>query len=123
MRTFKDYRGRSWFDILPHLDGQIDITVNYPGTIRAFHCHHVKTEYMFVVRGEFKFVLSDPLETIYASAGDVVEITPRRWHGYQYLGSDEGIVMEYGTHKHDLTSPDDDRLPYQQFDDWTKEWK
>ena len=123
MRMFKDTRGRSWFDIVKEMDGQVDITVSYPGTIRAFHYHEEKTEWMFVARGHYKFVLSDPLETVYLSQGEVITISPRRWHGYQNIGTDEGIVMEIADRKHNVDSPDDFRKPYDEFDKWQKEKK
>src|SRR3990167_6109889 len=123
MRTFKDTRGRSWFDIVKEMEGQVDITVSYPGTILAFHYHEAKTEWMFVVQGHYKFVLTDPLETVYLSQGEVIKIDPRRWHGYQNIGTDEGIVMEIADRKHNVDSPDDFRKPYNEFDKWEKEKK
>ena len=67
MRKFKDTRGKSWYDIVKPMKGQIDVTINYPETIRAFHYHATKTEWMFVVEGEFKFVLTNPDEITYLS--------------------------------------------------------
>lgn len=123
MRNFKDTRGKSWYDIVETMDGQIDITHNYPGTIRAFHWHEKKTEWMFVIKGEVKFVLTDPKEIIYASEGEMVKIEPTRWHGYQALGEKEAIVLEYADKKHDLQNPDDERKPFNEFDLWEKEYK
>ena len=123
MRTFKDTRGRSWFDIVPEMVGQIDITANYPGTIRGFHSHDFKTEWFFAITGNFKLVLTDPDEIIYMSAGDCVRIEPGRWHGYQVLGIEESIMLEYSTHKHNLKNPDDKKKPYNAFDKWEKEKK
>jgi dTDP-4-dehydrorhamnose 3,5-epimerase-like enzyme len=123
MRSFRDTRGKSWYDIVPEMDGQIDITVNYPDTIRAFHWHDQKTEWMFVVTGEVKFVLTDPYEEVFCSQGDVVKIDPKRWHGYQALGNAPAIVMEYGNKKHDLKNPDDKREEWNKFHAWTKERK
>lgn len=123
MRIFKDTRGKSWFDIVPEMDWQVDVTVSYPGTVRAFHHHYGKTEWMFVVVGEFKFVLTDPDETVFLSQGEVVRIDPERWHGYQALGDQPGIMMEISTAKHDLANPDDQRKPWDTFDDWEKERK
>lgn len=120
MRQFKDTRGKSWFDVFP-IKEQIDITHNYKGTIRAFHRHQKKEEWMFVILGEFKFVLTNPLEIIYASQGETIKIGPNRWHGYQALT--EGIVMEYGTEKHDLENPDDEREVWDKFNNWEKEKK
>ena len=105
------------------MKGQIDVTTNYPGTIRAFHYHDIKTEWMFCVVGEFKFVLTDPEEVIFMSQGDVVKVDPKRWHGYQALGEERAIMLEYSTHKHDLKNPDDKRKPYDAFDKWEKEKK
>jgi dTDP-4-dehydrorhamnose 3,5-epimerase len=124
MRNFKDTRGKSWYDLVPEMDGQIDITVNYPGTIRAFHWHDKKIEWMFIVEGEVKFVLTDPMETIYATQGDCVKIEPHRWHGYQALGDKQVIVLEYADKKHDVENPDDERKPYNSFgEEWKKEKK
>lgn len=122
MRTFKDTRGKSWYDIIEEMPGQIDITVNYPGTIRAFHWHDKKIEWMFVIKGEVKFVLTDPQETIFASQGEMVKIEPHRWHGYQAL-QQEAIVLEYSDKKHDVTNPDDERKPFYTYDLWQKESK
>lgn len=123
MRQFKDTRGRSSFDIVPEAEWQMDSTVSYPGTIRAFHYHDHKTEWMFVAKGHYKFVLTDPLEVSYLSEGDVIKITPGRWHGYQNIGTEEGIVIEVANKKHSLENPDDQRMPYDQFDSWLKEKK
>lgn len=123
MRSFKDTRGRSWFDIVGEMVGQVDMTVNYPGTIRGFHSHDFKTEWFFAVTGEFKLVMTDPEETVYMSQGDVVRIDPRRWHGYQVLGEKEAIMLEYSTQKHNLKNPDDKRKPFDAFNKWEKERK
>jgi dTDP-4-dehydrorhamnose 3,5-epimerase len=131
MRTFKDTRGKCNYDIIPELEGQLDIAHNYPGTIRAFHCHMDKTEWMYVVSGEFKFVLQgDEIDTepegkeiIYLSAGEKIQINPFVWHGYQVVGNEPGIIIEYATKKHDMKDPDDQRKPYDEYDDWKKEKK
>ena len=123
MRTFKDTRGRSWFDIVNKSPYQVDITYSYPDTIRAFHYHKKKTEWMFIVKGHFKFVLTNPKEVLFLSEGDVVEIKPKRWHGYQNVGWQDGIVMEVADQRHNLKNPDDYRKPYNAFDKWEKERK
>lgn len=123
MRTVKDTRGRSWFDLVPEMEYQVDSTVSYPNTIRAFHYHDFKTEWMFVVQGHYKFVLTNPLEVVYLSQGEVIKIIPGRWHGYQNIGTEEGIVIEIADKKHNLKNPDDKRKPYDEFDKWEKEKK
>lgn len=122
MRLFKDTRGKSWFDIIEDLPGQIDVTISYPGTIRGFHLHKEKVEYLYAIEGEFKVVLTDPNEVVYLSQGEKIRIEPGRWHGYQVL-DEKGIMMEYATHKHNVENPDDFRKPWDEFDHWEKEKK
>jgi dTDP-4-dehydrorhamnose 3,5-epimerase len=123
MRKFKDTRGRSWFDIVSEMDYQVDITYSYPGTVRAFHYHKKKIEWMFVIKGHYKFVLTNPKEILYLSEGEIIKINPKRWHGYQNLGTEEGLVMEIANKKHDVKNPDDYRKPYNKYDKWEKELK
>jgi dTDP-4-dehydrorhamnose 3,5-epimerase-like enzyme len=123
MRVNKDTRGKSYFDIFAAQKGQTDLSYNHPGTIRAFHQHQYKEEYWLCVKGEFKVVLSDPIETIYLSPGELCEIKRGRWHGFQVLGSTEGIMVEHTTAKHDMDNLDDYRKPYDAFDNWEIERK
>ena len=124
MRTFKDTRGKAWFDIVPEMENyQIDLTTNYPDIVRAFHHHNHKTEWFFAASGEFKLVLTNPLETIYMSQGDVVRIDPGRWHGYQCLGLQPAIMLEVSSAKYDLEDPDDQKCPWNTHDGWEVERK
>jgi dTDP-4-dehydrorhamnose 3,5-epimerase-like enzyme len=123
MRINKDTRGRSSFDVFSIQNGQTDLSYNYPGVIRGFHQHLEKDEYWLCVSGNFKVVLSDPLEIIYLSPGEIAEINRGRWHGFQVLGQTEGIMIEYTTSKHDINNPDDYRKPYDEFDTWEIEKK
>lgn len=123
MRQSRDTRGRSWFDLVPEMKWQVDSTVSYPGTIRAFHYHDHKTEWMFVAKGNYKFVLTHPIKIVYLSEGEIIRIDPKRWHGYQNVGNEEGIVIEVADKKHSLENPDDKRMPYDKFDTWEKERK
>jgi dTDP-4-dehydrorhamnose 3,5-epimerase len=128
MRIFKDTRGKSWFDIIGET-GQVDITITYPEAIRAFHYHERKYEIFFVIEGEYKIVVYDTQASIkkktvtYLSQGDSIRIEPYTWHGYQVLGEKRGIIMEYSSERHNLNNPDDQRKPYNEFDNWEKEKK
>lgn len=120
MRTFKDTRGRSWFDLVSEIPWQVDMTVSYPGTIRAFHLHKEKIEWLFVARGQFQFILTDPQEEVFLSEGEMIAVTPGRWHGYKNIGETEGIVIEIADQKHSLEVPDDYREQWNKFADWEK---
>ena len=123
MRINSDTRGKGFYDIFPKQDGQTDISFSYPGAIRAFHCHKIKTEWFFCAGGVIELVLTDPFEKIYMEKGDMVEITPGRWHGFRILGDELGVMLEYSSHKFDLKDPDDLRKPFNEFHNWEIEKK
>lgn len=123
MRTNKDTRGQSHFDVFEKQEGQTDVSYNFPEVIRAFHLHKKKDEWWFCIKGKFKVVLNNPLETHYLSSGDKIFIAKDRWHGFQVLGSEPAIMLEYCDKKHDLENPDDCRKPYNEFDGWEIERK
>lgn len=123
MRIHKDTRGKGFYDIFPSQPGQTDISFSYPGTIRAFHCHKIKTEWFFCAGGIIELVLTDPFEIIYMEKGDMVEIKFGRWHGFRILGDEIGVMLEYSDHKFDLNDPDDLRAPYNKYHDWKIEKK
>ena len=121
MKTFKDTRGKSFFDIIPDGSSQINISYNYPGTIKAFHLHKKQTDYFFCISGEIKLVLTNPEEVFYMSQGDIQEIKPNRWHGFQVLGQEVAIMLEYATQKY--APADEEREFWQKFDIWDIEKK
>ena len=123
MRINKDTRGKGFYDIFPKQDGQTDISFSYPGAIRAFHCHKVKTEWFFCAGGIIELVLTDPFEIHYMEKGDMIEIAPHRWHGFRILGDELGVMLEYSSHKFDLEDPDDLRAPFDKYHDWKIERK
>ena len=123
MRINKDTRGKGFYDIFPKQVGQTDVSFSYPGTIRAFHMHRIKTEWFFCGGGIIQLVLTDPFEVIYMEKGDVVEIIPNRWHGFKILGDELGVMLEYSNEKFDLKDPDDLRKPFDKFYKWETERK
>lgn len=57
MRTFKDDRSRSYCDVFPAVTpGDINISVMYPGTIKAFHRHKKQTDHWFLAKGNVRVV-------------------------------------------------------------------
>ena len=122
MRVNRDTRGRSYYNIVDQV-GQTDVSINYPGVIRAFHQHLQKEEIWFFIQGHFKVVLTDPLEVLYLGEGEQVLIERGRWHGFQVLGHEMGIMIEYSKEKFNVETPDDFRKPYDEFDKWEIEKK
>lgn len=58
MRKFKDDRNRAYNDIFPEIGkGDVNISVLYPGTIKAFHRHQKQDDYWFVIKGNIRAVM------------------------------------------------------------------
>lgn len=123
MRKFKDDRNRAYNDIVPGLQGDINVSVMYPGTIKAFHRHALQDDYWFIARGNARAVLQDPLKAVpeihYLSEGDLLHIPAGVWHGIQVLGQEETILMYYITNHYNPSTPDEERAPWDAFFDWT----
>ncbi len=121
MNIFKDDRGKSWFDIFPELNinGQVNFNISYPGTIKAFHRHKNQTDYFFCLEGEMRLVLVDSdTRIIYLSQGDLVQVDPGTWHGFQVLGNQPCKMLYYCTNKYNSEEPDEERAEWNEFFDW-----
>lgn len=149
MRKFKDDRNRAYNDITTFgtsrdegLAGDINVSVMYPGTIKAFHKHEKQDDYWFIAKGNARAVLIEEDEfgqfddlwtnhdfssieengyrrTIhYLSEGDCLFIPSLVWHGIQVLGQEETILVYYITNHYNESVPDEIRAPYDQFFDW-----
>lgn len=70
MRKFKDDRGRSYCDIFPEIGkGDINVSIVYPGTIKAFHRHAYQDDYWFVISGHLRAVLSKVVLSVTQQVG------------------------------------------------------
>ncbi len=127
---FKDARGRGKYGLFSDLvDGQINISYSYPGTIRAFHRHEKQWDNWLVVKGNLEVVLyTEPpmfyselekLELHYLSEGDdVLKIPPSVWHGFRVLGNEEAVLLYYVTNKYNPANPDEEREKWNAFYNW-----
>lgn len=58
MRKFKDDRNRAYNDVFPQIGtGDVNVSVLYPGTIKAFHRHQKQDDYWFIAKGNIRAVL------------------------------------------------------------------
>lgn len=113
MRVHQDDRGFRYCDIFDAMtEGDINITVLYPGELTAWHRHQNQTDYMFVVRGALKVGLcAEPDQDImwhYLSERDdrVLHIPAGVWHGTYNFTNEETILIYFITQKYD---PSDER--------------
>lgn len=130
---FKDARGRGSYDVFPGIEnGQINVSITYPGVVRAFHRHWFQEDNWHIVSGQFEVVLvtevdpvigDDKIEVLYLGPGEGVTIPRFVWHGFRVLGTEPGILLYYVTNKFDPDKPDEERVPWDNFYAWETEFK
>lgn len=124
MRSFKDDRGISYNDVFPSVNnGDINISIVYPWTIKAFHRHKLQDDHWMVIKGNIKVALFDEalggiLNIHYLSEGEFLHIPKEVWHGLQVLGNEEVIMIYHITEKYNEDNPDEERAPWNKFYNW-----
>lgn len=128
---FKDDRGKGIYDIFKSIpQGQVNLSITYPGVIRAFHMHHKQTDNWYLVSGDIEVGLqsediNEPIQFEYLSGGEdrVLSIPPGIWHGFKVLGNQPAILLYYVTEKFNPTATDEERVEWNAFTDWETEFK
>ena len=103
--------------------GQLYVSLNYPGVVRAWHYHKEQDDFWAVVKGMAKAVLYDSREDS-PTRGEVQEIflgeqnmillkIPKGViHGYKTIGTEPSLLVNLPTEPYNTAEPDEYRLPY-----------
>lgn len=128
LKVIPDERGRL-MEILRNDDecfekfGQVYMTTNYPGVIKAWHYHKIQTDNVTCVHGMLKVVLFDDRENS-STKGELNEffigehnpmlitIPAGIYHGWKNIGEHEAIAVSAPTETYNYTEPDEYRLPF-----------
>jgi dTDP-4-dehydrorhamnose 3,5-epimerase len=127
LKTIPDERGRL-MEILRSDDdafekfGQVYVTTNYPGVVKAWHYHEKQTDNVCCVKGMIKIALYDPRSQS-ATVGKIneffigdhnpllISIPPGIFHGWKCVSESESLVVNIPTEAYDYENPDEYRLP------------
>jgi len=102
--------------------GQVYLTTNYPGVVKAWHFHKNQTDYICCLKGSVKVVLYDARsgstsykEIMELFIGDfnpaLIAIPPGVYHGWKCVSSEESLIVSVPTEPYDYQHPDEYRLP------------
>ena len=103
--------------------GQLYMTTNYPGVIKAWHFHKNQIDYVACVKGMIKLVMFDSRADS-PTKGEVnelfigehnpmlVRIPNNVYHGWKCISETESMVVNCPTELYDYKAPDEERLPY-----------
>lgn len=128
LRVVPDERGRL-MEIMRRDDelftqfGQVYMTTNYPGVIKAWHYHKNQIDNVACVKGMIKLVMYDSRDDS-PTKGEVnelfigdnnpmlVQIPNNVYHGWKCVSETESVVVNCPTELYDYKNPDEYRLPY-----------
>lgn len=98
---------------------QANLSVSFPGMIRAWHRHQRgQVDYFVVLQGAIKICayddLSGEINEIISSEDkiQVVRIPGHYWHGFKSIGDKKAIVMYFVNRLYDYKNPDEERRPW-----------
>ncbi len=127
LRRFADERGffselirADWDDLLRGDEFvQANLSITYPGVVRAWHRHlRGQVDYFVVVRGAAKICAYDDesgeLDEIVSTGENlqVVRIPGKYWHGFKALGTEPVWLIYFVTRLYDYDNPDEERRPW-----------
>jgi dTDP-4-dehydrorhamnose 3,5-epimerase len=98
---------------------QANLSVSYPGVIRAWHRHdRGQVDYFVVLNGAIKICAYDQatqeLNQIISSGErlQMVRIPGFYWHGFKNIGDKTCTVVYFVNRMYDYESPDEERRPW-----------
>jgi dTDP-4-dehydrorhamnose 3,5-epimerase len=117
---FSEVFRKDWKDLI-HDDDivQANLSVSYPGMIRAWHRHkRGQVDYFLVLQGAIKICAYDEekgeLNEIVSSQErlQMVRIPGHYWHGFKNVGDVRSVVIYFVNRLYDYNSPDEERRPW-----------
>lgn len=98
---------------------QANLSVSYPGMIRAWHRHHRgQVDYFLVLEGALKICAyngeSQELNEIVSSNErlQLVRIPGYYWHGFKNVGPETAYAIYFVNRMYDYKLPDEERRPW-----------
>ncbi len=125
LKRFADERGffteimRKNWEIFEDEVVQVNLSITYPGIVRAWHKHERgQVDYFVCTRGAIKICAYDDetreLDEI-VSAGDnpqIVRIPGHYWHGFKVVGNEPAYLVYFVNRLYDYEEPDEVRRPW-----------
>jgi len=109
-----------WKDILGEDEiVQANLSITYPGIIRAWHKHEKgQVDYFIVIKGALKICAFDDntkeLDEIISTGENlqVVRIPGKYWHGFKVIGYEPAMLIYFVNKLYDYNNPDEIRRPW-----------
>lgn len=123
--SFTEILRSDWKDLIgDDIIEQTNLSISFPGTIRAWHKHERgQVDYFFVIKGSVKICVYDDNPHA-ATCGQIDEIVlsgevPKLvrvpgfyWHGTKTIGNEISFVVYFVNRLYDYSNPDELRRPW-----------
>jgi dTDP-4-dehydrorhamnose 3,5-epimerase-like enzyme len=101
---YNDYRANRFFDLYPHIDGQITVSIVQPGQFSGWHSHALQYDIFFVAAGTLKIGIISPEGVVTevslnSENPETVFIPTGYWHCYK-SGDRPATLVYYLSQKH-----------------------
>jgi len=118
--SFTEIMRVDWKDILDE-DGfvQANLSISYPGIIRAWHRHlRGQIDYFICLSGAIKICAYDDeskeLDEIISTGEEpkIVRVPGHYWHGFKVIGDKTAWLLYFVNRLYDYQNPDEERRPW-----------
>jgi len=118
--SFTEIMRIDWKDILDE-DGfvQANLSISYPGIIRAWHRHlRGQIDYFICLNGAIKICAYDDeskeLDEIISTGEEpkIVRVPGHYWHGFKVVGDKPAWLLYFVNRLYDYQNPDEERRPW-----------
>jgi dTDP-4-dehydrorhamnose 3,5-epimerase len=124
LKRFSDERGfftevmrEDWRDLFAEDEiAQANLSITYPGVIRAWHRHlRGQTDYFVALKGAIKICCYDEktgeLDEVVSTGQDlqVVRMPGHYWHGFKVVSNEPAMLLYFTTNLYDSDNPDEER--------------
>ncbi len=117
--SFTEVMRRDWSEVFLDEVVQANMSISYPGIVRAWHKHERgQVDCFLVVRGALRICAYDDvsreLDYIISNGAvpQIVKIPGEYWHGFGVLGPEPATLIYFVNRLYDYFSPDEIRRPW-----------
>lgn len=115
--SFAEIMRTDWKDLFGNDKiAQANLSISYPGIIRAWHRHlKGQVDYFIALRGAIKICAFDEktreLNEVVSTGQNpqIVRVPGHYWHGFKVVGNEQAMLLYFTTSLYDQTNPDEER--------------
>ncbi len=117
--SFTEVMRRDWPDIFSEEIVQANMSISYPGIVRAWHRHERgQVDCFLVVKGALKICAFDDESAELAEivcigeSPQIVKMPGHYWHGFGVVGNEPATLVYFVNRLYDYREPDEVRRPW-----------